>query len=343
MFRIVFVLSCIIVCTGCFRRGNDSQQIDKREIDSLRRLDSLRYLITPERIQKQDKYFQSLIDTTIADLKIEAYQSADVFKIETRYLCEKNVCDSVAKNFYLAEVKFLKNGKQLETYNSKELKYSGYYSDYDYIKSGSLIFESPIKAISPPDIKSLPLWHFSCDTSSFIEFELRFNLIKVDSMTYRNEKTLKTIKRLKPEVSFLKKIKLKNYQYIVKELVMDTTTILNYAFDFGLFGDADLYYNLYSAYDNITSNTDEQFRGGVPNIHPCKLFLRYSKGELIMHLMDEDLINHDFLKGIHFSYGERDSHYVFKYDTSIYSTNFERICFSIKNPELKKPGFKKNK
>lgn len=343
MFRIIFVLSCIIVCTSCFRRGNDSQELDKREVDSLRRLDSLRYLITPERIQKKDKFFRNFLDTTIVDLKIEAYQTGDVFKIETRYLCEKNDCDSIAKNFYIAEVKFIKNGKHLNTYYSGELKYSDYYSGYDYIKTGSLIFESPIKSFSPPDIKSLPLWHFSCDTSSFIEFELAINIFKVDSMTYRNEKIIKTIKRIKPEFSFLEKVKLKNYHYIVKELVMDTTAILNYAYDFGLFGDADLYYYLYSSYDQITSNTDEQFRGGVPKIRACKLFLREPKGELIMHLMDEDLINHDFLKGIHFSYGERDSHYVFKYDTSIYSTNFERICFSIKNPELKKPGFKKSK
>ncbi len=343
MFRIVFVLSCIVVYTSCFRQGKDSQELDTREVDSLRRLDSLRYLITPERIQKTDKFFQIFIDTTIVDLKIEAYQTGDVFKIETRCLCEKNDCDSIAKNFYITEVKFIKNGKQLNTYNSAELKYSDYYSGYDYIKTGSLIFESPIKSFSPPDIKSLPIWHFSVDTAGFIEFELCFNLVMVDSMTFRKENTLKTFKRLKPEYSFLKKIKLKNYQYIVKELEMDTLTILNYAYDFGLFGDADLYYNLFSSYDKITSNTDEQFRGGVPKINSCKLFLREPKGELIMHLMDEDLINHDFLKGIHFSYIERDSHYVFKFDTSKHTTNFERICFSIKNPELKKPGFKKNR
>jgi len=254
MLRIIFVLSCIVACTSCFQGSEYNQEINRREVDSLRRLDSLRYLITPERIQKEDKYFQNLIDTTIVDLKIEAYQIGDVFKIETRYLCERNDCDSIAKNFYLVEVKFIKNGKQLNTYNSSELKYSDYYSGYDYIKTGSLIFESPIKSFSPPDLKSLPLWHFSDDTTDFIEFELRFNLIILDSMTFRNEKILKTINRLKPEFSFLKKIKLKNYKYIVKELEMDTVTILNYAFDFGLFGDADLYYNLYSSYDKITSH-----------------------------------------------------------------------------------------
>ncbi|MCA6434843.1 MAG: hypothetical protein IM600_12675 [Bacteroidetes bacterium] len=342
MFRFIF-LSFVIIGTSCFRSRGVVEKISQHEIDSIRRLDSLNYLITPSRIQKNDKFYNGLLDTTIHELRLEVYQQADVIKISSKFNCNSVQCDSVAKKYYLTEVKFFKDGKSLKTYNSSELYYSEYYSGIDYLDSKSLIFESPVSSFSALKEKSLPVWHLTSDTSKAFNLELQFKVVLIDSATYRKNDVLKIIKQLKPIVQFTKKIQLKNYHYTIKEIVLDSVFLLDKVFDAGLFGKADLYYDLFTANNTIRSNTDEQCSNSRTSIETRKLFLKEPSGEIIMHFMDEDVIYHDFLEGIHFAYGERDSQYVFRFDTSYYTTNIERIYLTIKNPELKKPGFKKNR
>lgn len=342
MFRFIF-LSFVLISTSCFRSRSEAEEISQREIDSLRHLDSINYLINSSRIQKIDKFYKGFLDTTINQLKIEVYQQADAIKISTKFNCNLVQCDSVAKNYYLTEVKFFKDGKSLKTYHSAELYYTEYYSGIDYLESKSLIFESPVSSYSMLKEKSLPIWHLTSDSVEVLNMDLHFKIFSVDSATYHKNDALKIIKEVKPLIQFTKNVHLKNYRYTIKELDIDSVFLVDKVFDAGLYGKADLYYDLYTAYNKTKSNTDEQCSGYTTSIRKRKLFLKEPSGEIIMHFMDEDVIYHDFLEGINFSYGARDSQYVFKFDTSIYLTNIERIYLTIKNPELKKPGFKKNR
>ncbi|MDX2172154.1 MAG: hypothetical protein SFY56_03495 [Bacteroidota bacterium] len=301
--------------------------------DSLRRLDSMLKSIDISTIKETDDYFKQFIDTTFYSIKFQAWQSADELILTVNYLADTINGDTTATKYYYFETELYRNDKKLKTNFGNMLDYYNAYNNHYYLKTGKISVEIPIIKYNKSQNINLPIWHLQSDTLPSFDINLSCKLYYFERITNLGNKNLHELidKNAKPILTLNTNVNLKNYNYNVKQLIIDSVELNDgRVYDFGLYGRPDLFYTLYTPYSTVTSNTDNQFTGGTSSINDICLFLRKPAGNLIMFLKDEDVLYHDNLEAIRFFYNKRDSSYHFTMDSSLYWPNLNQVNFTIK-------------
>jgi hypothetical protein len=296
--------------------------------DSIRRADSLEYLLESYSIQKEDSFYKKLFDTSFSAIHIKIHQSGDILKLFFNHYPDTLDKDTNTVKYYELTVDLLKDKKILKRQYTYMLGYYGYRSrDYNFEEDKTIHFVRAVNKVEPPADIEIPIWHIQYDTLPELEVTCLFKL----SYNERKITNTKTKGLTKNIATFKKSVYLKNYKYSVKEFTLDSVHFpYSGDFDAGLFNKPDLFYNLYTPFNSLSSPTDEQFKGGIPDIRKMYLFLRQTEGDIILHFKDEDVIYHDFLGALRFSYSSNDSSYHFKFDTSFYKTKLSEVHFSLK-------------
>lgn len=329
----VVILVLSLAVHSCIPTNFEKETQTKINQDSIKRLDSILESINQYSIKIKDKYARHFLDTTFNDIKVSLQQYSDAFYVDVNYAALPTNTDTLAKNYYFAVISLKNlNSKKLNKFKSM-LRYYNYCDDNEYLKYNAVDFVAPIVHSNKHSEYSWPMWHLQTDNQSETELVVNFKLYTIDSTTYKKTNNLHAsqAKYNKPIWNFNKRIKLKNYTYYIKEFSIDSVTLLDKAYDFGLFAKPDLYFNLFTPNNSLTSTTDEQYTDDVAEINSMYLFLTEPKGPIILKFYDEDVLYHDFLGGLRFNYNQADSNYAFKFDSINDNTDIRKLSFSLKN------------